>query len=1043
MQQAPWALAALGILILTGCGPSAADVSLPEVVDYNWHVKPILSDRCYQCHGPDERARQADLRLDTREGAYGYSRDDSTLQIITPYNAAASVLVDHISSEDPNWVMPPPDSKLTLTRHEIALIRAWIDQGAEWKPHWAFTAPAQPSLPEVRRADQVRNPIDHFVLARLESENLSFSSEAAKARLLRRVSFDLTGLPPTPAAIDAFVADSDPQAYERIVDRLLASPAYGERMASMWLDIARYADTHGYQDDRPRTMWPWRDWVVRAYNNNLPYDEFITWQLAGDLLPEATYDQKLATGFNRNHAITQEGGVVPSEYITEYVADRTNTTATAFLGLTMECARCHDHKYDPVLQRDYYSMFAFFNGIDEKAPISYFDLSPVPSMRMEDPAYEESLENTIRTLDSLETVADQWSVPEPPADWQPDLTAALQQGLFVHLPLDSLTNLRTPARTGLPAFANTGLETDLPSPVLEPGFMGQSMAFDGVNFINLGEEADFEWYSRFTLSGWVWARTQDKDAALLSKRIGEQHRRGYDLTRTQDGYLRLRLVQDNEHRIVVTSTVRIPPESWTHVAATYDGSSRADGVTLYINGQKVPVRAEMDELSRMSILNGNGLLAGNFTPRKKTRGDLTGLAGGRLDELRIYTRALTDLEVAHLAGAAHPPARQFYREHQDDRYRTLTAQLDSVRQQVRTIPFVMIMEEMETPRPTFVLDRGAYDAPVDSVGPDTPAAILSFPDDLPRNRLGLARWLTHESNPLTARVAANRYWQILFGVGLVHTPEDFGNQGALPSHPALLDYLAIRYIELDWNTKALLKEIVTSATYRQSSAVSEELQLRDPGNMLLARGPRKRLSAEMVRDNALAASGLLDRTMYGEPVRPYQPAGLWKALANQVGENRYRPGPNVYRRSVYTYWKRTIPPPAMLTFDAPDRTVCTVEREPTATPLQSLVLMNDPQYVEAARVMAFRLSEVHNDDDARIRAGFRLLTSRDAERAELKILQDLLEEQQRHFGEFPERAAQLLTAGKSATPQDRNPTDLAALTMVISTVMNLDEAQHR
>ena len=1043
MQHYVWPVAAIAILTLAGCASSTADVALPEIVDYNWHIKPILSDRCYQCHGPDERARQAELRLDTQDGAFGYSRDDSALQIIEPHRSAASVLVDHITSEDPNWIMPPPESKLALSQYEISLIRKWIDQGAEWKPHWAFTKPVMPAIPTVQQEDRTRNPIDYFVLAKLESEDLSLAEDASKAKILRRVTFDLTGLPPTLHELDAFLADSEPDAYERAVDRLLASPAYGEHMASLWLDISRYADTHGYQDDRPRTMWPWRDWVIKAFNDNLPNDDFITWQIAGDMLPDATYDQRLATGFNRNHAITQEGGVVPAEYITEYVADRTNTTATAFLGLTMECARCHDHKYDPLYQQDYYAMFAFFNGIDEKAPISYFDLAPTPSMRMEDPAYEQSIEATIKSIDSLETIQGQWPLPDPPADWQPNITDALSRDLFVHLPLDSLTDLMTPAQTGPSALANTGLETDLPSPVLVPGYMGQALEFDGVNFLNLGEEADFEWHSRFSLSLWVWPRYQEKDAALLSKRIGEQNRRGYDLTRTSEGHLRLRLVQDNQQRIEVTSTVRVPPDEWTHVTATYDGSGVAKGVTLYINGQKSNVRADVDGLNRKSILNGNGLLAGNFTPRKKVRADLTGLAAGRLDELRIYTRTLSELEVARLAGKTYPDTRSFYREHYDEGYQTLLAELDSTRQQVKTIPFVMIMEEMESPRPTFVLDRGAYDAPLDSVGPDTPASILPFPDDLPRNRLGLSQWLTHNDNPLTARVAVNRYWQMLFGEGLVHTPEDFGSQGALPSNPELLDYLSVRYQDLNWDTKALLKEIVTSTTYRQTNSSSAALQERDPDNMLLARGPRIRLSAEMMRDNALAASGLLDPTMYGEPVRPYQPAGLWKALANQVGENRYRPGPNLHRRSIYTYWKRTIPPPAMLTFDAPDRTICTVEREPTATPLQSLVLMNDPQYVEAARVMAQSLSEEHPADTALLNTAFRLLTSRYPTSSELGILQELLSEQRAHYAEFPAQATQLLTVGNIESRVRSNQVDLAAFTVVISTIMNLDEAQHR
>ena len=1029
----------LVLLLLAACSQSLSDPSdLPATVDYNWHIKPILSDRCYKCHGPDDQVRKAELRLDTREGAYGTSREDSTLQIITPGNAAASLLMKHITSEDPKRRMPPPESNLSLSQREIALIQQWIDQGATWKPHWAFIPPAEPILPEVDHDDWARGPIDYFILQKIESVGLSPSGEASRAKLLRRVTFDLTGLPPTPAELDAFQEDHHSDAYERVVDQLLARPAYGERMTSMWLDVARYADTHGYQDDRPRTMWPWRDWVARAFNANLPYDDFVTWQIAGDMLPDATFDQRLATGFNRNHAITQEGGVVAEEYLTEYSADRTNTTATAFLGLTMECARCHDHKYDPILQEEYYSMFAFFNGVDEQAQISYFDLSPKPSIRLEDPELEASILQTEAGIDSLERVIASWPQPSPPSEWMPDPATTIESALLAFLPLENLASL---AHTG--AMVNTGLEKILDPPVVIRGEQGGAFEFDGQNFLNLGLEADFEWFNRFSLSTWVLAKDQTKDVALLSKRNGEQKRGGYDLARTKEGRLRLRLIHDGEHQISVESTRTFSSNTWVHVSATYDGSGRAEGVHLYLDGTRSGVRVLEDTLERESILNGNGLLSGHWTPRNRTIDEIEGMTGGALDELYVHARALTDIEVAYLAGQASlPQATHHYRTHYDHAFQAANMALDSLRRSVRRIPNVMIMEEMPTPRTTNVLDRGAYDAPLDSVGPATPAAILPFPEDFPRNRLGLAQWLTHQENPLTARVAVNRFWQLLFGEGLVSTPEDFGNQGALPSHPELLDYLAATFVESGYDVKALLKEIVMSSTYRQSNQVTRILQQRDPDNLLLARAPRKRLSAEMIRDNALSVSGLLNPALGGEPVRPYQPVGLWRALANQIGENRYRPGPDMHRRSLYTYWKRTIPPPAMLTFDAPERSVCTVERQSTATPLQSLVLLNDPQYVEAARALASRVHE-SLDERQQIATAFRWLTSRMPDEVELDALLDLFQEQVAEFEQDPSSARDLVSVGISPLRRDAKVVQLAAMTVVTSTIMNLDEAQYR
>ena len=1026
---------------------------LPSEVDYNYHVKPILSDRCYKCHGPDNNTRKAELRLDTQEGIFQASREDSSQRIITPGDPQTSKLLYHITETDPKRVMPPPESNLSLSAQEIALIRRWIEQGAVWTPHWAFLAPQVPEEPTVERTSWPRNAIDKFVLHRMERTNLSPSPEASREKLLRRITFDLTGLPPTPEEIDAFLSDTHADAYKRVLDRLLDSPAYGERMTSGWLDIARYADTHGYQDDRPRTMWPWRDWVIKAFNSNLPYDQFVTWQLAGDLLPEAAYTQTLATGFNRNHAITQEGGVVAEEYLTEYVADRTNTTATAFLGLTMECARCHDHKFDPISQKDYYQLFAFFNTMQEDAQIDYFNLSPTPSIRMESPRLEEEIAQTLKgieveedylaaRIDNIDETFHAWQIRQENAI---DMDGTLKRDLLVYDPLETVQNGVTPHD----ARANTGLENVLATPQTVTDNERKAILFDGANFLNMEDAADVDWYDRFSFGAWIKTPAQrlGKDAALLSKRNGEQKRGGYELVLTSDGHLRVLLIHDAEHSVDMVTTSTIPLRQWTHVFFTYDGSGRSQGATIYVNGVAQHTRILQDDLDRHSILNGNDLLAGNWTPRMKNSDAIHGFVNGVMSDVRFYHRTLTSLEVKHLAGKSDMPEHElwpFYLNTVDPAYRKSLLLLDSLRRSYQTIPFVMVMQDAEHPRPTYVLARGAYNAPGDSVGPDTPNAIMPFPDDLPRNRLGLAQWIVHPENPLTARVAVNRLWQMIFGTALVRTPEDFGNQGALPTHPQLLDFLAVTFIKSGWDVKALLRLLVTSATYRQEATVTPATLAHDPDNTWLARGPKKRLSAEMMRDHALMTSGLLTQKVGGPPVRPYQPTGLWKALANQIGENKYRPGRGnaLYRRSLYTYWKRTIPPPAMLTFDAAERTLCTVKRHVTSTPLQSLVLLNDPQYVEAARVMAERLLTMGElNTAARITYAFRLVTSRTPTPEERVILLELHAEQQDRFIQYPERARDLIQVGEHPSIAELDKVELATLTVVTNSLFNLYETQ--
>ena len=1062
------------LCVFNACStPGAEQAALPEVVDFNFHVKPILSDRCFKCHGPDANTREAELRLDTPEGAFARLYEDSTRFVIVPGSPEESEVFVRITHPDPEERMPHPDSKLFLSENEIALIERWIEQGAEWKEHWAFTPPAKAELPEVENTTWPRSELDYFVLARLEREGLSPAPEEAREKWLRRVSFDLTGLPPSLDDLEAFLSDESEDAYEKVVDRLLASRAYGERMAVVWLDAARYADSHGYQDDRPRTMWPWRDWVIDAYNRNLPYDEFITWQLAGDLLPDATYEQKLATGFNRNHGITQEGGVVNEEYITEYVADRTNTMSTAFLGVTMECARCHDHKYDPISQSDYFGLFAFFNGIDERGQISYFDLAPTPNMRVENDALEAEIETLeVETLEAEAALAE-LSTPGPAFEaWTNEtldpahLDASLHEGLETHYLFDELIGGVTPDEIDgeKPGRINTRLFGVLASPETVPGRAGNALAFDGENYLNIGDVGDFEHADRFSMGAWIKAgASREKDASILVKRNEEQKRGGYQLLLTTDNRLKAGLIHDqNKERIEVRTRAAVPADTWSHVFATYDGSGKASGLRLYVDGVQQPVVVEEDSLARRSILNGNDVLVGNWTTRNTPHGRLFGFLEGAVDDVRIYRRELAPVEVETLAGRrpleryetlsaagkkayANDALLPYYLNRYDTAFAAARARVDSLRGIHIEVPYVMIMEEMETPRTTYVLARGAYDAPTDSIGPGTPAKILPFPETYPKNRLGLAKWLVHPENPLTARVAVNRMWQVLFGRGIVATPEDFGSQGALPSHPAMLDWLAVTFRESGWDVKAIMKTIVLSATYRQAASITPEKRRRDPQNMLLARGPAQRFSSEMVRDNALKVSGLLKEKEGGRWVKPYQPAGVWKELANQIGENKYRPsrGDDLYRRSIYSYWKRTIPPPAMLTFDAAERTVCVVKRPATSTPLQALILLNDPQIIEASRKLAERAMRVEADAEARLTRAFRWMTSRLPDQHELQLLTRLLEDERTRFETDAESASELLSVGVQAVPVDLDRAELAAYTVVVNTMFNLDEAKMR
>ncbi|MDB5387109.1 MAG: hypothetical protein JWM11_2755 [Planctomycetaceae bacterium] len=779
--------------LFAACLISTNAVSLAEPnlapVSYSRDVRPILADKCFHCHGADPSTRKAELRLDDETSA---RKERNGAIALVPGQPDRSELIQRIHSTDDSERMPPPSAVRQLSAVEKEILKRWVEQGAKYEQHWSFQTPSRPALPLVQKPDWIRNPLDHFILSRLEQTGLSPSPEADRITLIRRVTLDLTGLPATPAEVDAFLADASPDAYEKLVDRLFASPHYGERLALDWLDAARFADSGGYQGDIFRTMWPWRDWVIAAFNRNLPFDQFTIEQLAGDLLPQPTRDQLVASGFHRNHRINDEDGIILEEFRVEYVVDRVETTANVWLGLTLGCSRCHDHKYDPFTQADFYRFYAFFNSIDESG-----------------------------------------------------------RG---HGNAPPILRLTTP---------------------------------------------------------------------------------------------------DQEQQ-----------------AATLDGEIQ----------------------SLQEKLKAVGTDAASVTPRQ---------------EIMNQVLAVQKKKEATLAAA----------------------------------PVTMVMRELPMPRDTFVLIRGAYDKPGERVSAALPGALPSLSPDAPRNRLGLARWLVHPGHPLTSRVIVNRYWQLIFGTGLVSTPEDFGTQGAAPSHPELMDWLATEFIQTNWDVKRFLRMLVTSATYRQSSRGSVELYRRDPDNRLLARGPRYRMPAELIRDQALAASGLLTERIGGPSVLPYQPEGLWKELASAGQEYPQSHGADLYRRSMYTFWRRTVHHPTMAAFDAPAREICAVRRPRTNTPIQALALMNEPGFVEASRSLAERtLREAGPELDARLTYAFRLVLARTPAAAELKLLQNEWQSFHNQYAAHPEAAAKLITVGESKPNTTLSPVDVATMTAIANTIFNLDEA---
>lgn len=1019
-------------------------------IDFNRDIRPIISDRCFKCHGPDASNQKSEFRLDSRENA---TADLGGYFGIVGGDLEESELHHRIWSTDSEEMMPPPKSKLALSDTEKQLLDRWIKEGAKYDKHWAFkTLPAKVPIPEPGPEPFTwgLTPVDAFIWQELKKTGLRVRPETSRERWLRRVTFDITGLPPTLPELDAFLADKSEDAFEKVVARLLATGAYAERMTSEWLDVARYSDTYGYQVDRDRFVWPWRDWVIHAFEANMPYHQFITEQLAGDLLPDATKDQIQATTFNRLHPQKVEGGSVPEEFRLEYVSDRLHTFGTAFLGLTLECSRCHDHKYDPITMKDYYSLSSFFANIDEAGLYSYFTPSiPTPTLLLTSEAQDKQIaEKNAAIAAAREAVSTEaTNAEEAFAEWLKNRPGELQwTGLQAHVPFDDRQggNLPDRARKGKPTKTsgnNKSIE----------GVRGQGLQLTGDDAVHVQGAGAFRRTQPFSIGIWVNTPEQYERTVIWrrSKAWTDAGSRGYELL-LLDGKLSVALIHfDPGNSIRVTAREPLPANAWHHVTVTYDGSSSARGLRLWLDGKPLSSDLVRDNLTK-NIEGG-----GDPDLRLGERFRDVGFKQGKVDELHVFTRELTAIEVAQLhdgktltnalrmpLDSVDPATQKQLREYfvsalhkpSGEAVGKLQAARDAKRGLVEPIREIMVMRRMEKPRQSYILKRGIYSSRGKTVGFDTPAILPPFPGDQPRNRLGLARWLTSPDHPLTARVTVNRYWQMFFGYGLVRTPEDFGSQGRPPSHPELLDWLARDFVASGWDLHHLIRRIVLSATYRQSSVTDRKSRDLDPGNIYLARGAANRLSAEMIRDNALALSGLLVQKTGGPSVKPYEVAVSFKPTSHGKGDD-------LYRRSVYTWWKRTGPAPVMMTLNASKRDVCRVRREVTSSPLQAFVLLNGPQFMEAARIMGAKLLKKHADSpDALVVEAYRAFTSRLPANEEQKVLRTLYDEQLAHYEAHPEQAKGFLGIGASPAAKDLPAHQVAAAAILVNAIMNLDEA---
>jgi mono/diheme cytochrome c family protein len=1057
-----WALP--GALSLLAYSLSAA----PDPVQWHRDIRPLLSDNCFACHGADNNARKAGLRLDTKEGLFdGTPKREAA---VVPGNLAKSTLWQRVITQDPDDLMPPPESHKTLKPAQKELLKKWILAGAPWQGHWAFIKPERPALPDASRLKglpgsfPIRNPIDAFVGAKLRANGLNPNSEADRRTLARRVALDLTGLPPKPEEVEAFVNDRAPNAYDKLVARLLASPHWGEHRARYWLDAARYADTHGLHFDNYREMWPYRDWVIQAFNSNMRFNVFTLKQIAGDLLPSPTRDDLVATGFHRCNMTTNEGGTIDEENEANYANDRVTTTSWVWLGLTANCAACHDHKFDPITQKDFYSMEAFFRNTEQPPKDGNSKDSRPNILVPQSPA-------DIARWDALpaELAAAQKQVDERRAAARPDFTNWLgkttpqelakdipSRGLALHVPLNEKNTNAVPTAAGKVASLPVAKDAEW-----SDGELGPALVLKKDATLSLGDQGDFEKTNAFSYGAWVRVSKAAGNAAILARMDSANAFRGWDLYQN-DRKFSVHIVNNWPEDALKVSTRNdvVKEKAWQHVFVTYDGSGKAKGVKLFIDGTEVPVKAEKDAL-KGSIRTPIPLLVGQ---RSKDHV----LERGRVQDVRVYNRKLAEKEVSSLASAVRIqsflalPANQRTKAQEDSVFNywvssrdplylertrqqaALKAEQDAIRERS---PVTHIQREKTNSMPMArILFRGQYDKPQDKVTPATFASLPPLPQDAPRNRLGLGQWLTQPDNPLTARVTVNRFWAEVFGTGLVKTAEDFGLAGEMPANQELLDWLAVEFQQSGWDVKHLFTLMVTSSAYRQSAEVTAAKLEKDPQNRLLSRGPRFRMDAEMVRDYALAASGLLVPKLGGASVKPYQPDGVWEPVAMpESNTKKYKrdSGEALYRRSLYTFWKRAAPPATMDIFNAPSREVCTVRRERTNTPLQALVTLNDPQFVEAARVLAERaLARARKPEEALEIMGeqvlLRPLTSREAD-----IVRRTWKDMQSFFEQDPAAAKELLATGESKPAGDLPAPQLAALTLVANKLMNLDEVLNK
>jgi mono/diheme cytochrome c family protein len=1038
---------------------AAPVTALPDTISFNQHIRPIFVANCFRCHGSDPGTREAELRLDRPEFAFAPRANGQTA--IVKGDPARSALVRRITSSDPETVMPPPETHKTLTPREIALLERWIKEGAPYEPHWAFIKPERPALPEVRQAGLVANPIDRFVLARLEEEGLTPNPEADRHTLIRRVTLDLTGLPPTPAEIDAFVHDTSPKAYEVLVDRLLARPSYGEHRARYWLDAVRYADTHGYHFDNYRSIWPYRDWVIDAFNANQPFDRFTQEQIAGDLLPRATNSQLIATGFIRAGMSTSEGGTIPEENLANYATDRVETTSQVWLGLTVGCARCHDHKFDPITAKDFYSMAAFFRNTTQPAMDgNVMDSPPVLRIpRAEDATRYAALPDEIAA--ATQAHASHLEAAEPAfMSWQE--TQGIEQ-----LPTiaDDRLELRLVSDPDEPAVLRNAVAPDRsftftggrPQVVSSP--LGPALRLATGVTADLGALGDIEADEPFSVGAWLQV-SDNVDGALLARMDVADGYRGWDLW-MKGSRAGLQIISSwNQDALRVIARAAVPSEGWHHVFVTYDGSRKAKGVRVYYDGQPTSVFEEVDSL-RGSIRTKTPL-------RLNRRSTGEGAGGATVRDVRFYRRALTRPEVqvlgrhgVLLAAVLAPTAmrtpehlqalRDYYFAFIDADAMRLQNARDALADEFEAVKsrskVTLVAEEKKDKPFARILVRGQYDQEGERVGAAVPAILPPLPRGAPANRLGLARWLTQPDHPLTARVNVNRFWAQIFGQGLVSTAGEFGVTGEPPANPKLLDWLAVEFRESGWNVKALFRLMVTSASYRQSAVASKEKLEKDADNRLLSRGPRFRMHGEMIRDVALRASGLLSAKTGGPSVKPYQPPGIWEIVAMEESNTKiYVPdrGEGNYRRSLYTFWKRAAPPPAMETFNAPTREQCAVDRERTNTPLQALVTLNDVQFVEASRRLAeVVIGERGQDDGGRLDAMALRVLSRPLATAERDALKPVVRDLRNRYAADGKASKALVSVGDSAPNASIPAPELAAWTMVASLFFNLDEALNK